>query len=88
MATKVCPNDPLVQRWFSTVLSKFETRGVRKVTTGISILSYLKDCISDYIRLSKSVLINSLNESFLLFEIIQTKRTGLWQPSVHSDVAF
>lgn len=35
MATKVCPDDPLVSGSFWTVLSKFETRGVRKVTTGI-----------------------------------------------------
>ena len=41
--------ESMVYRTFSCLHSKFEARGVRKVTTGI---------------------------------------TGLWQPSVHSDIAF
>jgi len=44
---KACLRDPLVKS--ESVVSKFEARGVRKITIGI---------------------------------------TGLWQPSVHSDVAF
>ena len=74
---------------------EFEVRGVRKVTTGehhLVVLLSLWHILLLYVLVGNKTLYLSTcayiifvyNLLFLLLKGI----TGLWQPSVHSDVAF